>query len=154
MTTESIVWDEQQQRIRADKRNIDIKTDLNENEITQDMVLDITRTYYATLNYPDFIELNKRTKIKLIGDNKRYINPYIKQPHEYIKDWNTLAENEFNRKCVQFLLRTQFYKLVERHLIPENILSDDHFEKLFNNEYTFIFTMPKRTYVIYIISFF
>ena len=45
MTTESIVWDEQQQRIRADKRNIDIKTDLNENEITQDMVLDITRNY-------------------------------------------------------------------------------------------------------------
>ena len=58
MTTESIVWDEQQQRIRADKRNIDFKTDLNENEITQDMVLDITRNYYATLNYPDFIELN------------------------------------------------------------------------------------------------
>ena len=50
MTTESIVWDEQQQRIRVDKRNIDIKTDLNENEITQDMVLDITRNYYATLN--------------------------------------------------------------------------------------------------------
>ena len=60
MTTESIVWDEQQQRIRTDKRFIDIKTDLNENEITQDMDLDITRNYYATLIYPDFIELNKR----------------------------------------------------------------------------------------------
>ena len=149
MTTESIVWDEQQQRIRADKRNIDFKTDLNENEITQDMILDITRNYYATLNYPDFIELNKRKIIKLngganirdiqlynFGDNKRYINPYIKQPHEYIKDWNKLAENDYNRKCVQFLLRTQFYKLVERHLIPEKILSDEHFEKFFNNEYT------------------
>ena len=64
MTTESIVWDEQQQRIRADKRNIDIKTDLNENEITQDMVLDITIKYYYTLNYPDFIELNKRKILK------------------------------------------------------------------------------------------
>ena len=63
MTTESIVWDEQQQRIRTDKRNIDIKTDLNENEITQDMVLDITIKYYYTLNYPDFIELNKRKKL-------------------------------------------------------------------------------------------
>ena len=48
MTTESIVWDEQQERIRADIRNIDIKTDLNENEITQDMVLDITINYYYT----------------------------------------------------------------------------------------------------------
>jgi len=149
MTVESIVWDEQQQRIRTDTQNIDFKSDLDKDEITQDMVLDITFNYYATKDYPDFIELNKRKVIKLnggtnirdiklynFGENKRYVNPYIKQPHEYIKDWNKLAENEYNRECVRFLLRTQFYKLVERHLIPKQILSDDHFDRFFNNEYT------------------
>lgn len=149
MTVESIVWDEQKKVITTDKKDIQFKSDLDETQITQEIILDITIKFYATLDYPDFIELNKRKIIKLnggtnirdimlynFGDNKRYINPYIKQPHEYIKDWNKLAENEYNRKCVRFLLRTQFYKLVERHLIPEKILSDDHFDKFFNNEYT------------------
>ena len=132
MTVYTIVWDEQAQTIRPETRNINFKSDLNKDEITQEMVLDITEKFYATLDYPDFVELNKRKIVKLndgtnikdiklynFGNNKRYINPYIEQPNKYIKDWNKLAEDDYHRDCVRFLLRTQFYKLVERHLISE-----------------------------------
>ena len=101
------------------------------------------------MDYPDFIELNKTKIVKLndgtnikdiklynFGNNKRYINPYIKPPHEYIKSWNKLAEDDYHRDCVRFLLRTQFYKLVERHLISEKILGDDHLDYCFKTGYT------------------
>ena len=133
MTVNSLVWWESEQTNKQDKRDINFKSDLDKNEITQEMILDITEKFYATLDYPDFIEiLNKAKIIKLndstnikdinlynFGTNKRYINPYIKQPHEYIKGWNKLAENEYIKKCVRFLLRTRYYSLVERHVISE-----------------------------------
>jgi len=55
MTVHAIVWDEQKQIITTDKRDINFKSDFDENQLTQEMVLDITIKFYATLDYPYFL---------------------------------------------------------------------------------------------------
>ena len=38
---------------------------MTENQITEDIIYDITEKYYATLDYPDFIEIIRSKVIKL-----------------------------------------------------------------------------------------
>ena len=40
------------------------------------------------------------------------------------------------KKCVKLLLRGQLFQLVERHLIPAKILSDEHINNFFDGEFT------------------
>ena len=53
----TLIGDENTQTMRLDTRDIHFKSDLGKSEITQDMILEITETIYATLCYPDFVEL-------------------------------------------------------------------------------------------------
>ena len=78
----------------------------------------------------------KDIKLFNFGCNKRYINPYIKQPHEYINEWNIHADREHQRDCVRFLLRTQFHKLADRNLISDQVLGDPHLDGYFKGEFT------------------
>ena len=139
LTAKSVVWWETYKKYTSDERNIEFKSDLKTDDITIDIIKDIVEKFYATLDYPDFIELifhklmilNDGKDIKDIqlynfGDNKKYNNEYIKSPNTYINGWDNVADTQHQKQCVKLLLRGQLYQLVERHLIPAKILSDEH----------------------------
>ena len=86
LTANSIVWWEDYQRFSSDERNIEFKSDLKTENITIDVIKDVVEKFYATLDYPDFIQLNFHKIITLnnandikdirlfnFGDNKNII---------------------------------------------------------------------------------
>ena len=86
LTANSIVWWEESQTFTSDERNIEFKSDLKTENITIDVIKDVVEKFYATLDYPDFIQLNFHKIITLnnandikdirlfnFGDNKNII---------------------------------------------------------------------------------
>ena len=59
LTVRSLVWDEQKGTRYTDRREIEIKTDLETRELTRDVVKEIAMTFYHDLDDPEFENLIK-----------------------------------------------------------------------------------------------
>jgi hypothetical protein len=114
--------------------------------MTKEYLTAVISHYYDQLDYPDFIELLKykvintnsdidisEIELKKYGENKRYNNPYIQQPDNYIEGWNkTAADNEY-QQCVKFSLRSAYNQLLPR-LKNKQVLSDSYMDSFFKDK--------------------
>jgi hypothetical protein len=148
----TVVYSSQTNQTYSESIGIKIKTNLTVEQIrnNRDTLIEICKIYYAKLDYPDFIELTKNPKIKVIditddtnpwlGMEFEHLNQlklgslFVERPNQFIEGWGKEHDEKHIRECVIIFLINNYHVLVDKGLIKDaKVLTADYIIKYFES---------------------